>query len=426
MAPLQEEKAVLRQIVAYPRWWCGMRLAQDGKTSVWGIMTRELEDGAGSIFSLLCEYGKQMQAERLFSRIEDAIAYTDALLTIRQTEGYHPMSSEESEFYNFADPLLHITTQETMYVPEPEKRNNPAVKKPDAGRGQEVCWQCSTARDGKQKYCRTCGAPRREELLLERYLVLEPLGQGGMGTVYLAKDTRLSNRLVAIKEMRTDEVEEEDRALNAEQFKSEMTILASLDHSAIPNIYDYQVEGARAYLVMEYIEGETLAQYLEQVGAIGEYEAIMIAIELCRVLEYLHSQKPPIIFRDLKPSNVMRDRKGRIFLIDFGIARTFKRGQARDTALFGSLGYCAPEQLGTGQSSPRTDIYALGATMHTMLSGDNPADSPMVFKPFARRTGSSPAIEKLVRHMTAPNTQNRPASVLKVREELTAILEDLQ
>src|SRR5207302_5229962 len=136
------------------------------------------------------------------------------------------------------------------------------------------------------------------------------------------------------------------------------------------------------YLVMSFIEGEPLEQYVERMGSsLPVDEALQIGLHLCSVLEYLHNRQPPIIFRDLKPSNVMRTPEGQLYLIDFGIARIFKQGQSRDTVALGSPGYAAPEQYGRAQSTPRNDIYSLGATLHHLLSGRDPSESPLVFPP---------------------------------------------
>src|SRR6266699_3917283 len=134
---------------------------------------------------------------------------------------------------------------------------------------------------------------------------------------------------------------------------------------------------------MDFIEGETLENHLNKAsqGYLSVQDALDIGSQLCSVLDYLHTRNPPIIFRDLKPSNVMRTPEGQLYLIDFGIARIFKQGQSRDTVALGSPGYAAPEQYGRAQSTPRNDIYSLGATLHHLLSGRDPSESPLVFPP---------------------------------------------
>src|SRR6266704_2200175 len=156
-----------------------------------------------------------------------------------------------------------------------------------------------------------------------------------------------------------------------ENFKREALLLAGLTHPNLPSIYDHFSEAGRWYLVMDFIEGETLEERLnkEPEGRLSVEEAQRIGIQLCTVLGYLHGRQPPIIFRDLKPANIMMTPDGHLYLIDFGIARHFKPGQAKDTIAFGSPGYAAPEQYGKAQTTARSDIYSLGANLHQLLTG---------------------------------------------------------
>src|SRR6266513_3673989 len=165
-----------------------------------------------------------------------------------------------------------------------------------------------------------------------------------------------------------------------EAFKREAFLLAGLTHPNLPRIYEQFNDSGRWYLVMDYIEGETLETYLNKMGGKLPIEKVLnIGIQLCSVLDYLHTRQPSIIFRDLKPANVMFTTGDHIFLIDFGIARHFKPGQAKDTTALGSSGYAAPEQYGRTQTTPRADIYGLGATLHQMVSGNDPSDTPFHF-----------------------------------------------
>jgi serine/threonine protein kinase len=225
-------------------------------------------------------------------------------------------------------------------------------------------------------------------LLKQRYLILKRLGQGGMGAVYQAADTRLGDRLVAVKEMSQKGLDAQEITEAAEAFKREAHMLAGLPHHPnLPSIYDHFGDGGRWYLVMDFIAGQTLEEYLAKAGGKLPVEEVLdIGIQVCTVLGYLHSHQPPIIFRDLKPANVMRTLNGQLYLIDFGIARHFKPGQARDTAAYGSMGYAAPEQYGKAQTTPQSDIYSLGATLHHLLAGSDPSQSPFVFAPL---TGGS-------------------------------------
>jgi len=173
--------------------------------------------------------------------------------------------------------------------------------------------------------------------------------------------------------------------------------------------------------VMDYIEGETLENYLDQAGGgLPVEEVVDIGIQLCTVLSYLHTRQPPIIFRDLKPANVMRTPDGELFLIDFGIARLFKPGKARDTVAYGSGEYASPEQYGKGQTTPQSDMYSLGATLHQLLTGDDPAQTPFRFAPLSRAP-LPVELGTLVAQMIEMDADKRPASALLVKRRLQEI-----
>lgn len=212
-------------------------------------------------------------------------------------------------------------------------------------------------------------------VLQSRYRIQRRIGGGGMGVVYLADDTRLAGRLCAIKEMSPAALAPGDRNWAIQAFRQEAQMLANLQHPGLTNVTDFFPEGGNWYLVMEYIQGETLGARLERAagGRFSLDEALRITRQLCEVLDYLHGQQPPVVFRDLKPGNVMLDEKGQVKLIDFGIARFFKSGRTQDTVNLGTPGYAAPEQYGgMGQTDPRSDIYSLGVLLHQMLTGYNP------------------------------------------------------
>jgi serine/threonine protein kinase len=174
---------------------------------------------------------------------------------------------------------------------------------------------------------------------------------------------------------------------------------------------------------MEFIEGETLEDRLETIHQRGDHlplaQTLNIARQLCIVLEYLHSQHPPVIFRDLKPANIMLNKQQQIYLIDFGIARLFKPGQSKDTTALGSPGYAPPEQYRQA-TSPRSDIYSLGATLHQMLTGIDPSQHPFYFQPFSI---NQPALERLVQRMVALDAKQRPASMQVVKQSLENIIQ---
>ena len=220
-------------------------------------------------------------------------------------------------------------------------------------------------------------------ILKQRYRVLHLVGRGGMGAIYMGEDTQLGHRLVAIKEMSQGSLYPQEVQMGIDNFKREAHLLAGLQHPNLPSIYDHFEQNQRWYLVMSFIQGETLQDYMKYIpdGKLPLEEVLKIGTELCSVLHYLHTYQPPIIFRDLKPSNIMRDKNGHIYLIDFGIARHFKPGQQKDTANYATAGYAAPEQYGRAQTTPRSDIYSLGATLYHLISGYAPSQSPFQLPP---------------------------------------------
>jgi serine/threonine protein kinase len=213
--------------------------------------------------------------------------------------------------------------------------------------------------------------------LQDRYLILGVLGSGGMSSVYKGRDLHFPNvtKLVAVKEMVNLAADPTMYEMVIRNFEREADLLATLSHPAIPRIYDYFTQDASSYLVMEFIEGKDLEATLrEHDDFLSEEQVINWAIELCDVLDYLHNHQPqPVIFRDMKPSNVMVDQHGHIRLIDFGIARLFQPGQKG--TMIGTEGYSPPEQY-RGEASPQGDIYALGATVHHLLTRRDPRAEP--------------------------------------------------
>ncbi len=232
----------------------------------------------------------------------------------------------------------------------------------------------------------------------DEYYVHRVIGHGGMGKVYLAAHTELTVP-VALKQARADQplpdsiAAELDALLEGEQpstgvplqdvessggehtdrFLREALFLARLHHPALPSLYDYFFEDDYWYLVMDYIPGPTLTMYLRQQGPLPPLEAISFAMQLCDVFDYLHKQNPPIIYRDLKPSNILVTPGGTLMLVDFGIARYFKEGQSNDTTDFGSPGYASPEQYQSeGQTDGRSDLFSLGVLLYEMLTGQRP------------------------------------------------------
>jgi len=227
------------------------------------------------------------------------------------------------------------------------------------------------------------GTLPQQTVLQDRYVVMQKLGQGGMGAVYRAGDRRLSTVNWAVKEMSQSAISgplERQQARDA--FRHEAEMLAALNHPNLPRVTDHFEQDGKAYLVMEYVPGETLLSFLMREGLPQPQARVFEwARQLCDALDYLHTQRPPIIFRDLKPANIMLMPNGQVKLIDFGIARLFKPGQAKDTQAFGTIGYSAPEQYGKGQTDARSDVYSLGVLLHQLLTGYDPTNTPFRLPP---------------------------------------------
>lgn len=209
-----------------------------------------------------------------------------------------------------------------------------------------------------------------------RYLIEDIVGRGGMGAVYAARDMRFSvKKIVAVKEMINQATDAQTSETIIQNFEREANILATLSHPSIPTIYDFFTLGERSYLVMEFILGDNLETLLkEHPGFISEEQALSWAMELCDVLHYLHTHDPePIIFRDIKPANILVKNNTQISLVDFGIAKTFQSG--KKGTMIGTEGYSPPEQY-RGVATPQVDIYALGATLHHILTKTDPRTEP--------------------------------------------------
>jgi serine/threonine protein kinase len=259
-------------------------------------------------------------------------------------------------------------------------------------------------------------------LLDNRYLILAKIGEGGYGTVYKARDMRKHGRIVSIKEINMSALSVQEKIEVTDTFNREIMLLSELRHKSLPRVHDQFTDPEHWYIVMDYIEGETLEHVLARSpgGRLPVQQVIRIGIALCDVLSYLHDQDPAIIFRDVKPSNIMLTPWGEIYLIDFGIARRYRPGKLRDTEPLGSPGYAAPEQYGRTQTTPRTDIYGLGATLQTLLTGREPLEI---------RTQGLPSnvyipwsLQALLTQMMDPIADQRPTSMAEVKEALTSYL----
>ena len=269
--------------------------------------------------------------------------------------------------------------------------------------------------------------PRRQlqagVTLSQRYLIQEVIGVGGMGSVYRARDLHFPNvvKLVAVKEMINVAPDPAVRQTIVQNFEREANLLATLNHPSIPRIYDYFSQDDRSYLVLEFIHGKDLETIIaENDGFLGEEQVMMWGIQLCDVLESLHSHKPdPIIFRDMKPSNVMINHNGDVILVDFGIAKKFQIGQKG--TMIGTEGYSPPEQY-RGDATQSADLYALGATLHHALTRRDPRlEPPFSFneRPVRKINPSvSAELEVVINTALQYNPEDRFSSVSEMKEAL--------
>lgn len=237
-----------------------------------------------------------------------------------------------------------------------------------------------------------------------KYEILKEIGRGGMSVVYLAMDKRL-NKQWAVKEIRKKGSGKNDEIV-VNSLLAEANMMKKLDHPSLPRIVDIIDNGITIYVIMDYIEGESLDKILNEYGAQPEEMVIGWAKQLCDALSYLHSQKPPIIYRDMKPANVMLKPEGNIKIIDFGIAREYKEQNLADTTVLGTKGYAPPEQY-SGQTDGRSDIFALGMTMHHLLTGVDPRNG----EPYAPVRQWNPelseGIEIIIDRCVEPAAENR-------------------
>ncbi len=313
------------------------------------------------------------------------------------------------------------------------------------------CPQCGAPAKPDARFCTRCGvrlaaAGLSDEALTKslpvgtplqggRYQIIGQLGHGGMGAVYLARDMELFGRLCVVKQMRPFFATQTERRKAEEDFKREAEVLVRLNHPGhprIPEVYGYFVEGLDQFLVMKYIEGESLERRLERLGRpLSETEVIRCAQEAANALVYLHSRQPqPVVHRDIKPANIIVDPEERVWLVDFGLAKAAVSGGARvmmaggKTVAAGTPGYTPLEQWQM-RPTPRSDVYALGATMHHLLTGQDPRDrftsfpeldmdllrSFSTFAPLAElRPNVSPALASLVARCLDPQPERRPGA----------------
>lgn len=266
-------------------------------------------------------------------------------------------------------------------------------------------------------------------LLNNRYEVLGLLGTGGMGSVYKVADRKNRGRVLAAKELRSDRLSPAKAAEALSLFQTEARILARLTHPNLPKVSDYFSRPGRQYIIMEHIKGRTLAQVLaaHKGRPVGERTALSWALQACRAMHFLSVQRPPVVFRDLKPSNIMIDRTGRVKLIDFGIARFFKEEKQEDTYIYGTPGYAAPEQYGTSQTDVRSDLFSLGATLHHCLTGRDPSAHPLDFPdPRILNPSLHKGTARLIMKALEQNMHRRYQTALDMKQAIQSVLMNIE
>ncbi len=248
-----------------------------------------------------------------------------------------------------------------------------------------------------------------------RYEILKEIGHGGMSTVYLANDTHM-NRNWAVKEVAKEGTDRNEKVFSNNPV-AEAHLLKRLDHPFLPRITDIIDNDTTFYIIMDFIEGESLDKVLKEYGAQPEERVIEWAMQICDVLSYLHNQKPPIIYRDMKPENLMLKPNGNICIIDFGIAREYKEQNLSDTIALGTPGYAAPEQY-NGQTDQRSDIYALGMTMCHLLTGVYPARGDGYMPVRQYNPALSEGIEAIINKCVEPAAEKRYQSCAELLVDL--------
>ena len=308
---------------------------------------------------------------------------------------------------------------------------------------KRYCPACGAANEyaqGEDARCFACDAPldlapstsivagerlAPGDLLQDRYRIVNQVGTGGYGAVYRAQDTQDGDKAVAIKAIHLRGLKPQEAIEATDTFNREVSLLTGLAHPNLPRVYDHFTDTAHWFLVMDFIEGETLEDYIRHTTKTGQMplsEVVEIGIQLCTVLEYLHTRQPSIIFRDVKPANIMRMKRGHLYLIDFGIARRHKPGQRKDTIALGSPGYAAPEQYGRAQTTAQADIYSLGVTLHQFLTGHDPAETPFHLpKLDSFHLSLPPKLIALIERMLDLDASKRPESMAKVKQALQEV-----
>jgi serine/threonine protein kinase len=260
-----------------------------------------------------------------------------------------------------------------------------------------------------------------------RYTLTRLLGQGGMGSVFLATDSRLAQKPVVIKALIADDADPASRQEEVRNFKYEVETLAHLDHPLIPGVTDHFQEGSRYCMVQEYVEGESLQAHMERANQpMKEHVALRYASEVLDILDYLAQQVPPIVHRDIKPANIIIGAKdGQAHLVDFGVARKAipSNVQRKQTTALGTPGYAPPEQY-QGNADPRSDLYALAATLHHLVTNRDPSEHGLFHYPPVRQLNPhvSLEIEAVLSHALRPEVTRRYQSAKAMKHDMDTIL----
>ena len=321
-------------------------------------------------------------------------------MNLKITQNYHDQLKKHNDYNNYLiDSYNSIITKAQFYDKIFEE------------------WMKTNSKEDNDKQKDNQG-----NILKQQYRLVSKIGEGGFGTVYKAQDHSHKNAWRAVKEIRTRSSGSQEAQQAVKAFQQERDLLETLNHPQIPRLYDYIEQENCSYLVMDFIEGQTLDDYLVQAprGKLSLYEVVKIGLQLCKVLEYLHTYQPPIIFHDLKPANVIRNPNGHLYLIDFGIARHFNPGQQEDTIALGSPGDAAPEQCEGKQTTQCSDIYSLGATLHYLLSGQDPSKEPFQFSSLDLGQYGSPGSETttLIEQMVKIDRKDRPQTIQHIKKKL--------
>lgn len=255
----------------------------------------------------------------------------------------------------------------------------------------------------------------------DNYVIIKHIGRGGLSEVYLANDTSTGNK-VAIKIISKYLSGAHDAAIRDSLIR-ENTLLTTLNHPSIPKFYETIEDDEYFFEIREYFEGFTLDKLLKDLGPRPAEKVAEWGIQICDILSYLHGHNPPVIHRDIKPSNIIATTSGELKIFDFGIARTYKKGQDRDEILLGTKGYAPPEQFGSGQTDARSDIYSLGITMQELLTGIDPKASDYVFQPARNNNSEIPKeLEKIIVKCVQTNPDKRYQSCQALKKDLTSFL----